>query len=839
MKIKDYIKDLLGRRLGTAECLVVYDPEGRYRDLTLALESSRCRVVDGSVGTIQSREEATAVWLQMGAASSGSGQLLLRLPVRKPLTDEEKQLDPFQAFTLGGDVFPRGDGDSYLSLCLQAKPGFQDQIYDLFKAGAEPSFSTVDALDSSSTWPQLRTLLSVESPREILVGLLCPTDAQKASLQGDGNWFNEYRQFAQSVLGLQPYGNVSGWEDLRDVLARFVLFSEFAFDLPTELPPALHGVPRADEGRRNIVYVVCEQLRDARTLQGEYIALANQVSRQLDLPAHMPERQDYGSRDTFLFEERAFLRRCIEAADKGDLGTARNIVDQRRKSIWAQAEERGTAWTIADRGLELQQGIIDLEAELVKIPSGMAPLIGFYVDRGRRADTLHRNFERTVDDSYGQIEGLERLIDSVRHQYREFADALQRRFLAALRSEGWPVSGFTRQTQVFRKHLAPALERQQKVAFFLMDAMRYELAAEFMQRLPEAMKSDLQSALAQIPTITPVGMAALLPEADGRLRLTKQNGELVPTLDGKRVRVPDERIEYVRSVYGDRVQAMDLEDLLKTRKPKLKDTVDLIMVKTTEIDEAGERKSGPPALGLMQGVLEKSLRAIKVLQEMGVQKIVFSADHGFLLLSEQLPGDKVNKPDGQWLIDKERCLAGIGGQGLGTACFEKEDVGVDGDLEQIVVPESLGAFKTGSTFMHSGLSLQECVIPVVTIELGVAAKAAKLPSLQLQYRGGRADRITTRRPMIEVVLFQPELFEPEMIQFSLEAKAGKKVVGLVAPSSNVDPTTGLVTVESGTALKVPLRMDDAFEGEFIVTAIDPVTGVTFGTPLTLRTDYME
>lgn len=838
MKIKNYIQDLLSQRLANAECLVVYDPEQRYQELILALKSERSQIVDGSVSAILAREEATAAWLQMGAASTGSGRLLVYLPIKKPLTDEDKQRDPFQAFVLGGDAFPRGDGDSYLSLCLQAKPGFENQIYQLFAGGSEPSFRMVDALDRGSTWPQLRTLLSVESPREILVGLLCPTDSQKASLKADIKWVNEYRQFAQSTLGFEPRGKLIGWEDMRDELARFVLFSEFAFDLPTALPATLEGVPRADESRRNIVYAVCEQLRDAKTLQEEYITLANKVSRQLDLPAHMPERQDYGLRDTFLFEEQVFLRRCTEAADKGDLATARKIVDQRRTSIWAQAEERGTAWTIADRGLELQQAVNDLETELSLTSSGMAPLIGFYVDRGRRADALHRNFERTVDDSYGQIEGLERLIDSVRRQYREFADGLQKRFLNAVRNEGWPISGFTRQTLVFRNHLSHDLEQQHKVAFFLMDAMRYELAAEFTQRLPETMKSDLQPALAQIPTITSVGMAALLPEADGKLRVTKQNGELVPTLDGKRVRIPDERIEYVRSIYGDRVQAVDLDDLLRTRKPKLKDTVELLLVKTMEIDEAGERKSGP-ALGLMQGVLEKSLRSIKVLREMGFQKVIFSADHGFILLSEQLPGDKVAKPDGQWLIDKERCLIGAGGKGTGTACLRKEDIGLEGDIEQIVVPESLGAFKTGSTFMHSGLSLQECVIPVLTVDLGLAPKTTKPPALQLQYRGGTSGRITTRRPMIEVVLFEPELFEPETIQFSLEARFGKKVVGQVAPNSNVDPATGLVTVESGTALKIPLRMDDAFEGEFTVTAVDPVTGVSYGVPLTLQTDYVE
>jgi hypothetical protein len=838
MKIKDYIEDLLDKRLADAECLVVYDPVRRYQGLVLALKSERTQVVDGSVSAILAREQATAAWLKMGTAPSGSGRLLVYLPIKKPLTDEDKQRDPFQTFALGGDAFPRGDGDSYLSLCLQAKPGFEDQIYQLFTDGAEPSFPMVDALDSGSTWPQLRTILSVESPREILVGLLCPTHLQKASLEADNKWLNEYLQFAQSTLGFEPRVKLVAWEATRDELARFILFSEFAFDLPTALPASLAGVPRADESRRNIIYAVCEQLRDAKTLQDEYIALANKISRQLDLPAHMPEGQDYGLRDTFLFEERAFLRRCIEGANKGELSAARKIVDQRRRSIWAQAEERGAAWTIADRGLELQQAVNDLETELSLTSSGMAPLIEFYVDRGRRADALHRNFERTVDDSYGQIEGLERLIDSVRRQYREFADGLQKRFLNALRNEGWPISGFTRQTQVFRRHLSQDLEHQHKVAFFLMDAMRYELAAEFVQRLPETMKSDLQPALAQIPTITSVGMAALLPEADGKLRITKQNGELVPTLDGKRVRIPDERVEYVRSIYGDRVQAVDLDDLLKTRKPKLKDTVELLLVKTTEIDEAGERKSGP-ALGLMQGVLEKSLRSIKVLQEMGFQKVIFSADHGFILLSEQLPGDKVAKPDGQWLIDKERCIIGAGGKGIATACLRKEDIGLDGDFEQIVVPESLGAFKTGSTFMHSGLSLQECVIPVLTVELGVAPKATKPPALQLQYRGGTSGRITTRRPMIEVVLFEPELFEPETIQFSLEARVGKKVVGQVAPNSNVDPATGLVTVESGTALKIPLRMDDAFEGEFTVTAVDPVTGVSYGVPLTLQTDYVE
>jgi hypothetical protein len=76
------------------------------------------------------------------------------------------------------------------------------------------------------------------------------------------------------------------------------------------------------------------------------------------------------------------------------------------------------------------------------------------------------------------------------------------------------------------------------------------------------------------------------------------------------------------------------------------------------------------------------------------------------------------------------------------------------------------------------------------------------------------------------------------VQFRWVARAGKREVGEAAPSEHVDPTSGIVKIESGQAIKVPLRMKEDFAGEFTVTAVDPVTQVTLDA-LTLRTDYME
>ena len=618
-----------------------------------------------------------------------------------------------------------------------------------------------------------------------------------------------------------------------------MLFSEFAFDLPGELPASLVDVPRADDDDRSLVYAVCDQLRNHRSHEDEYIELAGQVSRELDLSARTSAATDFGQRDTFLFEERGFLRHCAKAAEAGDLDSALAIAEQRHGSIWVRADERATEWAVAGHALGLLRAIADLERELSGVCQGVAQLVTFYVERARRADALHRALEGTLHDALGVPAGLEGLIEAARIRYRTLADALQRRFLDAVRTEGWPIAGFTRHTQVFARHVAPALERRKKVALFMVDAMRYELAAEFAQRLPEGGHISLSPVLAQVPTITPVGMAALLPGADGGLTLAARGDHLVPVIDDAPVSTPTERFEHVRRLYGDRCAMVDLDALLGSRSPRIADTVDLLLVKSTEIDAAGESLQIGAALGVMRGTLGKLLRGLRKLGDRGFDQAILAADHGFVMLSEQLPGDKVDRPNGTWALSKVRCVAGTGSEAQGVASFRREDVGIDGDIEQLAVPASLGAFRTGAAFMHSGLSLQECVVPVVGVGLSASAKGARpTAQVELRYRGGEIQIITTRRPMIEVLLFQESVFGTEEVRFSLEARAGRKIVGEVAPCQNVDPTTGLVSIETGKAIKVPLRMREDFEGEFTVVAADPATKVMFD-ELKLRTDYVE
>ena len=54
------------------------------------------------------------------------------------------------------------------------------------------------------------------------------------------------------------------------------------------------------------------------------------------------------------------------------------------------------------------------------------------------------------------------------------------------------------------------------MAYFVVDALRYEMGADLIEQLRGADESAITPAIAMLPTITPVGMAALLPGAAGR-----------------------------------------------------------------------------------------------------------------------------------------------------------------------------------------------------------------------------------------------------------------------------------------------------------------------------------
>jgi hypothetical protein len=838
MKILEYIENHLKKRLDKDKALVVFDPDGLYQDIVIGMADETTTVVDGRNSTIAGREKAMETWCRLGMADDDKLKLIIYLPVRKPLNDRDRQKNPYQIFAIGGGEFPSGDGETYQALCRQAAPDLAPQIDKLF--GAEvPDFRTIDNLIAGgANWPKLKTLLNAESAAEIMIAVLSPSKRQKEALSQNSAWLPEFKQFLSRVLDYTLKTKGAKLSTVSSELWRFILFSEFVLDLPGGLPEPLKDVPRAGGQFAGLIFSICDRLRSTEDHQQRYIEMAVQAASELDLEARMAGVTDLGKRDTFEFEEHVYLKLFAEELQTSHYTAAEDILEKRKQSIWVRhMAERQQLWTVADRTYKLLVATDDLQPEVAGIEQKAGVIFDFYCQRFRRIDRLHRDFEQAVTDAFGELETLEKVVTKARKQYFNLIEALQNKFVSTICDEGWPVSGRIRHSEVFNRFVAPWLKERQRIAFFMVDALRYELAVELENELSTNFTTEITAVCAQLPTITSVGMAALMPDADGNFKMVKDSGMLVPYVKGVKVLVPADRLSFMQKIYGDRVHMRDLDEMLTKQRMKIPETTQLLVIKTTDIDQLGEM-SPLEARRLIPRMAQKIIAGVNKVNKLGFDRAVITTDHGFILFDNQKAGDEVPKPEGQWDMVKPRCLLGKAAIAENVQVFGKNDVGIDGEFDDYVVPRSFGTFIKGSSYAHQGLSLQECVLPVISIVLGGPFSERKRDEIDIRiaYKGGLTDKITTRRPMIEISMFKT-LFD-ESVELRLEACVGKKIIGEAAASPYVNATSNLVTIKPGQAIKVPLKMDDDFSGSFEVRATDPLTQVNYHT-LKLKTDYVD
>ena len=843
--ILEFIQAAFRERAERAGALVVYDRATCFRDILKNMSSEGCTVIDATDSVIEAQDRAIEIWSGAGDPKNLGKTLIVYVPSDPPRTDEDRCHDPFSALAAGSDWFPRTDDDTFLSLCQRAKPDHKEKIRQLFANGI-PSIKVLEAVGGGKNWPQLQTLFGVESVADLVVAVLAPTPEQQVRAKSGDAWVGEARELLSTELGFSPKTKSKKWEAIADELWRLVLFSEFAFDLPQGLPNNLASVQIAKPESESLLKRVCDILRTERHY-AVYIAQADRTASDLGLEIRFKDNKAFGERDTFAFQERTFLRKYVEFVLAGDFGSASAIADKREKSVWVKYTDRGMLWTIAKRARELIITAEDLDRDLAANAKSLDDLAAYYASRGYRLDQAHREMEGAIADAFGEIDGLEDLIEPARKRYQIVAEKLQARLIELVTKEGWPVAGWLRATQIFDRYAAPLLEtRGSRVAFFFVDALRFEVAVSLERQLASKYTCRLHPVCAQLPTITPVGMAALLPKADGKLCLNRQGNELVPTLASKPIRNPQERSAYVRDFYGDRTQIIDLDAILNLtvggkKKPAQFEGVELLLVKTTDIDEQGELDAGN-IRNFLPRILQKLIAAIGKLRRLGFHHAVLCADHGFVLSTETEAGSVAQKPTGDWLQIKDRCLLGSGSANADTVLFHPKHVGINGEFESYVVPRTFATFSKRTPYFHEGLSLPECILPVLEVDLGYEETIDRAtPDLQLRYRGKDSGIITSQRPIVEVIVFG-ELFEAE-IGFRLEAKAKapakEDLVGEAAACQCVDPATGVAKVRTGQAVKIPLKINEDFRGTMEVRAVDAEMGVTYGSPLTLTTAYLE
>lgn len=838
MSVQTFIQqEIFFPRLSKRGVLVVYDPERRYRETCLALADERCEVVDASESSILSREQAIKALLSLGKGQVD--RLLVYVPAAQPLTEEAKQADPFAAVGACGEVFPGGDSDSFFSLCLKAKPDQTMAIRQIFESDPNPSFAVIDAVGGGLGWPNLRALLKVESSRDILFALLAPSAQQESALKGSDAWVSEARDLLKNSIGLSLKTKGKTWSSIATELWRFVLFSEFVFDLPDQLPAALVDIPRADTIARAVIEGLCDDLRNDRRTQGLYIDRAEEIEEELGLIGHCAQLADLGQRDTFPFEERTFLNRAISAILADDTDQVRRILEQHQRSVWTGKGESRGQWDLLRSALDLIQSCDDLDRQLGDHTRSLETLLEFYVSSLREVDRLHREFEQAVSDfEWQDTDGVMTSVkQQARKQYGKLAEKVQLVFTRHLQNSGWPLPGYLANADVFDRLVAPRLQQNgRKIAYLMIDALRYELGVALERQLAEDGIVELKTALAQLPSVTPVGMASLLPGAGQQLFLRNADQSIVPMLGDQVVNTVAQRMEVIRKRYGQRFAEGRLEDFVRDRIDFDAD-IDLLVLRAVEIDSHFENHPDT-APAEITNALRRIRVAIHKLTQRGFHEVVIATDHGFFMNNHAGAGDVSSKPSGDWLVVHDRCALGDGSADSNHLIVSAEKLGIRGDFAKFAGPQTLAAYRNGLLYYHGGASLQECVVPVITMQL----KAQEQPCLNkaainISYKNG-AKRITTRVPVIDVVVDAADIFSTESdFEILLEAQNNKgEVVGEAKAGGAVNPATGTLTLQAGEKVQVTLKMQMEFEGKFKVKALNPKTNAIYS-QIELETDY--
>ena len=203
-----------------------------------------------------------------------------------------------------------------------------------------------------------------------------------------------------------------------------------------------------------------------------------------------------------------------------------------------------------------------------------------------------------------------------------------------------------------------------KVAYVWVDALRFEMARELCRLLKDDFELEIQPAIGTIPTITEIGMAALLPKAQESAKVVAVGGgKLALEIGGKVIKDRKDRVAFLKENAGVPVFDAKLDDLLPKPTKRVKDGIqgaELILITSQEIDELGEADNVAQARLQIDGVLSHLRRGVRVLADHGIKTIVLVADHGHLFADEIGEDMKIESPGGKVEDLHRRVWVGVG-----------------------------------------------------------------------------------------------------------------------------------------------------------------------------------
>lgn len=425
--------------------------------------------------------------------------------------------------------------------------------------------------------------------------------------------------------------------------------------------------------------------------------------------------------DQVLLEE--VQSRIQDNAVEGLLKNSKYIQDlakERLTKIWSR-EGKTKEWSTLSKIISLLERIEQSLQELDK-----KTVLAKYFDDLWIVDQLFREISSHVNELWGSLSPS--IEDSVKERYQHWLQKINNALADNLQETcKWPMQEYKSPATFWKDYIKP----REKLCLFMLDALRYELQKRLITNLESTNhKAKLNQMLSALPSITEVGMAALLPNTRVDVQVSK--GIIQVLIDGEIIKNKKDRLEWIKKKYKGKVAAIDLSDL-RTEKQNATTNLseaDLLIISDIDIDKAGGYVSND-VLEYFDKLLSRIINAIDTVAALGFNKVIVVTDHGFLTIPNPESVKVIEGFSEKGLVATRRFAIGKPQTNEDAIILPMKNLGYSSH-DDILLPKGISYLPRQGpkeNYIHGGLSLQECCIGMIEVEtktkkkrVGVAAE---------------------------------------------------------------------------------------------------------------------
>ena len=811
--VTEHLISLIAKQVNDHGLVVWYDPDGVYADAFSVLDLPDTTLLRYTDSLLRLRWEIDQKHLLDGEEAP-------RMVVYVPMAQDQSHHALIELEAAGVIMQPGQQPPARNTrLAVVARNALKGVLGEDTAAHVEKQTEagklTLDDLDSLAdkggeiSKGVIALIFGTGNPQEVALSFLDNDHLDESITKKDAK--GELVELLRRDFGFDAPDGV-GLEDLRQRLARHVLMTDFISGLGEVVPQELSSVPVASTPATTAACAdVARAWRMRRDRRESYVAAACRVEQEFNMAALTFEPEGMVNVETFSAIERALVRYSENRLLKQTDGDMLTLAESRLSRFWCDAEPKLQArWALVASAAEVLLEADRVEQALKKAPSSVTGMIKEYAevaDPWCLLDTHHRhmesrwyNFEPQGDDH----DSIEKLVIQARRRYVAVGSEMAHQFLKHLMANP-PDKSVARQCEVFENHVKPFLG-EKKTAYMWVDALRFEMGRELGRLLREDFEVDLQPALAAVPTVTEIGMAALLPGAQGDAKVvTAGSGKLALEIGGVVIKDRKDRVALLKKRAGVEVYDTKLDNLLPKPSKKVREGIEnakLILVTSQEIDELCERDNITQARRQMDGVLNDLRRGVRILVDMGIERIILAADHGHLFADELTEDMKVDAPGGDTADLHRRVWVGHGGNA--DDAFLRAPLtalGMQGEFD-LATPWTFACFRCkggAKAYFHGGLSPQELLVPVMILRPSSKPSAGPPIGIAWTLMPG-SEKLTTRFFSVQITGYNSGLFDisPPKVRLELRAK-GKVVSRAVSASYGFEEATGDVALRNEEA----------------------------------------